>query len=113
MENFVLQNKQKFNIKLIDFGLACSMKQGKKIFGLPVGTPYYIAPELLMAESDCKSDVWSAGVILFMLITGRPPFDGLTDKEIINEIKYREPNYFLDEFRNTSPDCQDLIKKML
>ena len=70
MENFVLQNKQKFNIKLIDFGLACSVTPGKKIFGNPVGTPYYIAPELLQGESDCKSDVWSAGIILFMLITG-------------------------------------------
>ena len=47
LENFILINKRKLNIKLIDFGLAKKLEDGKKIYGKPVGTPYYIAPELL------------------------------------------------------------------
>lgn len=52
-----------------------------------MGTPYYIAPEMLIGDCDFKSDMWSAGVILFMLVTGKPPYDGFDDKEIIMKIK--------------------------
>ena len=93
LENFILINKKKLNIKLIDFGLAKILESGKKMYGKPVGTPYYIAPELLQGESDCKSDVWSAGVILYMLTTGKPPYDGLSDKDIIYNIKNEQPNF--------------------
>ena len=113
LENFILINKRKLNIKLIDFGLAKKLEDGKKIYGKPVGTPYYIAPELLLGESDCKSDVWSAGVILYMLLTGKPLYDGLTDKDIIFNIKNEQPNFGSKEFQTLSESCQDLLKKLL
>ena len=88
LENFVFQNKKTFHIKLVDFGLTCMLnKADRKRLNEPVGTPYYVAPEILLGECDFKSDMWSAGVILFMLITGKPPYDGIDDKDIVMNIK--------------------------
>jgi calcium-dependent protein kinase len=52
-----------------------------------VGTPYYIAPEILKADYDQRCDIWSLGVILYILVTGNAPFAGDTEKEIMEKIK--------------------------
>ena len=50
------------------------------------GTPYYIAPEILAGEYNEKCDIWSLGVLLFILLSGKPPFDGTTDDEILENV---------------------------
>jgi calcium-dependent protein kinase len=77
------------------------------------GTAYYIAPEVLNSEYNEKCDIWSVGVILFILLSGRPPFDGNDDKEIIKNVRTGEYKMSGAEFRNISHDAKDFIRAML
>ena len=78
-----------------------------------LGTPYYIAPEVIKGSYTAKCDIWSCGVILYILITGRPPFDGRNDEEIMNKVMQSKPSYELNCFNTVSSDCKDLLNKML
>ena len=72
----------KANLKVIDFGASEKMVNSK--LTKKVGTPYYVAPEVIKGISyDEKVDVWSCGVILYILLCGRPPFKGLNDIETL------------------------------
>ena len=76
-------------MKLIDFGLAKVMKPGT-LLTTKTGTCYYISPETLSGAYTEKCDIWSLGVILFMMLSGYPPFDGKTDREIIQKVRTKE-----------------------
>ncbi len=86
-----------------------------------VGTSYYIAPEVIKGDYDQRCDIWSMGVILYILVTAVPPFDGENDKEIIEAV--RKGHYTFDsnfynnnvvpEMTNVSSALKDLIKKIL
>jgi calcium-dependent protein kinase len=80
-----------------------------------IGTAYYIAPEVLNEKGKYteKCDIWSLGVILYMLLTGIPPFNGRTEEEIFSQIKKGVyPTAPLAK-RKLSMNGLDLIKKML
>jgi calcium-dependent protein kinase len=125
-ENFLFLNKKSMNLKLIDFGLSFEYKENmreelklKKETKL-VGTSYYIAPEVIKGDYDQRCDIWSMGVILYILVTAVPPFDGENDKEIIEAV--RKGHYTFDsilqinlapEMTNVSSSLKDLIKKIL
>jgi len=83
-ENILLEENEGADslIKVINFGNAIYCKPPKKIKGV-VGTPLYMAPEVNAGLYDFKCDVWSCGVILHILITERPPFDGSDDFDIL------------------------------
>lgn len=72
-ENLLLAEKNKFDIKVIDFGLSRSFNPNKKMYS-KLGTPFYIAPEVLKQKYNEKCDIWSCGVILYILLSGNPPF---------------------------------------
>ena len=96
-------------IKVIDFGLSQIIKpdiQSK------VGTAYYVAPEILDGHYTAKCDVWSAGVLLYILLSGIPPFNGRDDREIYLKIRSQKFS-FSKEFKNVSEDAKTLIKHMI
>jgi len=90
-ENFVFQEEEMDSkLILIDFGIAKVVEEGKNYIDL-VGTPYYIAPEYLTKSertaSELKAaDMWSIGIVSYVLCTGRPPFHGNTNEEVFRKI---------------------------
>ena len=91
-ENIILADKSEpqdgvfTEMKLIDFGLS-RIYEDDTVMKSRVGTPYYIAPEVLDRKYGKECDLWSAGVIIYILLCGYPPFRGETDKEIYDQIK--------------------------
>ena len=114
-ENIMLTQKPKngnYQIKLIDFGTAKIFKPGKKMNKF-IGTSYYIAPEVLKERYDEKCDVWSCGVILFILLCGYPPFNGNTNVDIFHAIQNQNPIFGGEEWEDITSEAKDLIKLML
>ncbi|KAG0471482.1 hypothetical protein HPP92_016028 [Vanilla planifolia] len=73
-ENFLFVNQMESSpLKMIDFGLSIFFKPGD-IFNDVVGSPYYVAPEVLRKQYGQEADVWSAGVMIYILLSGVPPF---------------------------------------
>ena len=105
-------NKKYFWIKIIDFGTAKIFEKNKNEKTV-IGSSYYIAPEVLQKNYNEKCDTWSAGVILYMLIVGRAPFDGKNDDEIIDNIKKGKFNDKHKKLLNASSEVQDLVKHLL
>ena len=73
-------------IKIIDFGLANIYGTGKEKLHTIVGTPYYVAPEVLKGNYGKECDLWSVGVIMYILLVGYPRFRGDTHEEIFKKV---------------------------
>lgn len=78
-----------------------------------VGTSYYIAPEIIGGSYDQKCDIWSAGVILYILLSAVPPFDGESDKDIIEAVRKLKFDINIPELKTASKGAKDLIQKIL
>lgn len=77
------------HLKLIDFGTARKLPANRHLTK-QIGTAYYIAPEVLGKCYDEKCDVWSCGVIMYILLCGYPPFRGASEKDILEKVRYGE-----------------------
>jgi calcium-dependent protein kinase len=112
-ENFLLYDKKpEAALKIIDFGLACHFEPGKPM-ATKAGTAYYVAPEVLKGSYDEKCDVWSAGVISFILLCGFPPFSGDTDPEILRKVKEGSFEFKSPEWDPISQGAKNLVTQML
>jgi calcium-dependent protein kinase len=112
-ENILLDDNDKFfNIKIIDFGTSEIFKD-KGWFEKQIGTPYYVAPEILDNNYNEKCDLWSCGVIFYILLSGTPPFRGKTQKDIFKSVKFGKYSFKSKEWENISLASKDLINKLL
>lgn len=100
------------HIKLIDFGLAKRVIPNE-VMNKPNGTPYYIAPEVLKGSYTTQCDVWSMGVIMFIMLCGKPPFGGKQNKDIINNVLHGSYSFKSEVWTSVSADAKDLIGKLL
>ena len=103
-------NDNDFNIKICDFGLSALKKSTDKLHTI-LGTPYYMAPEVLKGDYNEKCDIWSIAAITYYLITGTEPFKGDTSNQIFSRILYTEPDYSPTKFWNTSENLLDFLKR--
>ena len=111
-ENLLLDHK--FNIKIADFGMA-ALESKDKLLETSCGSPHYAAPEIVsgLPYHGFESDVWSCGIILFALLTGRLPFDE-EDGNIRNLLlKVQSGQFEMPDSDEISPEAQDLIAKIL
>jgi len=114
-ENFLMQNKEETAaIKVIDFGLAKSWAPGSPPMTTKAGTPYYVAPQVLLSGGyDNKCDIWSCGVIAYILLCGYPPFYGDRDEDILKAVKSGKFDFPSPDWDDVSKVGKDLITNML
>ena len=112
-ENMLLEDEsENAQLKLIDFGTSRFIPNDKKL-SKPIGTCFYMAPEVLTAEYDKKVDVWSLGVILYVMLSGFVPFPGKTDQEIFSRIRNAPLSFDKPCWNSISEEAKILIRKML
>lgn len=115
LENILVDtsnDKDDLNIKIIDFGASNFYKKNLNL-SLKIGTPYYIAPEVLEKSYNYKCDLWSCGVIMYILLSGSPPFDGRTDQEIMAKVKIGKYDFEKKIFELVSNEAKSLISQLL
>jgi calcium-dependent protein kinase len=109
-ENILLEQNKAFDqIKIIDFGTSLVYDPSKKL-DEKLGTPYYIAPEVLNKKYGNKCDIWSIGVIVYILLCGSPPFSGQTDNDIMKAVRAGKVNF---EGKGFSPVAIDFMQSLL
>eukprot|EP00922_Rhytidocystis_sp_ex-Travisia-forbesii_P019595 GHVS01028975.1.p1 GENE.GHVS01028975.1~~GHVS01028975.1.p1 ORF type:complete len:342 (-),score=37.58 GHVS01028975.1:3-1028(-) len=99
-------------IKVIDFGLAELFEKSEQHSRNAAGTALYMAPEVFRRDFTLKCDVWSAGVILYLLLTGQLPFYGKTIEEVQYKVCYHQPNFQRD-CQHLSESAINLLSQML
>ncbi|KAG7592207.1 EF-hand domain [Arabidopsis thaliana x Arabidopsis arenosa] len=112
-ENFLFANKKENSpLKAIDFGLSVFFKPGDKFTEI-VGSPYYMAPEVLKRDYGPEVDVWSAGVIIYILLCGVPPFWAETEQGVALAILRGVLDFKRDPWPQISESAKSLVKQML
>ncbi|XP_014490474.1 calcium-dependent protein kinase SK5 [Vigna radiata var. radiata] len=112
-ENFLFDTvEEDAKLKTTDFGLSVFYKPGETFCDV-VGSPYYVAPEVLRKHYGPESDVWSAGVILYILLSGVPPFWAETEQGIFRQILLGRLDFQSEPWPSISDSAKDLIRKML
>mmetsp|Transcript_15683 Transcript_15683/g.36065 ORF Transcript_15683/g.36065 Transcript_15683/m.36065 type:complete len:515 (+) Transcript_15683:129-1673(+) len=114
-ENFLFQTKdpiEKNTLKIIDFGLSCKFTPDQ-VLTTKAGTPYYVAPQVLAGKYDQSSDMWSCGVIMFVLLCGYPPFYGENDADVLSKVRLGNFSFNASDWKNVSEDAKNLIRMLL
>ncbi|CAN1266022.1 Calcium-dependent protein kinase 30, partial [Linum perenne] len=112
-ENFLFANKKENSpLKAIDFGLSVFFKPGEKFTEI-VGSPYYMAPEVLKRNYGQEVDVWSAGVILYILLCGVPPFWAETEQGVALSILRGVLDFKREPWPQISESAKGLVRQML
>ncbi len=110
-ENILFEKKGDMSsIRLIDFGLSIRHRSGQKPLSSMVGTSYYMSPQVLEGSYDKSCDIWSIGVMTYVMLTGRPPFNGPNDDAIFGKIKAAELEFSGPVWEGISEAAKDFIR---
>ncbi|KAG7672229.1 hypothetical protein Ndes2526B_g06781 [Nannochloris sp. 'desiccata'] len=112
-ENFLLSSQtDDTDLVACDFGLGTFFKPGDE-FSVLVGSPYYVAPEVLRRKYSNEADIWSLGVVLYILLCGLPPFWGSSDKDIFMSILKGQVDFSCDPWPSISEEAKNLVRSIL
>jgi len=112
-ENILYESKKEDALlKIIDFGTSKQFEANSKM-NQKFGTAYYIAPEVLKRKYNEKCDIWSCGVILYILLCGYPPFNGADDKAIMEKVSAGKYDFHHEEWKGVTPEAKKFIEKMM
>mmetsp|Transcript_2388 Transcript_2388/g.7141 ORF Transcript_2388/g.7141 Transcript_2388/m.7141 type:complete len:507 (-) Transcript_2388:218-1738(-) len=112
-DNFLFDcREQEPTLKTADFGLSCFHQEGA-IQRQPCGTPTYIAPEVIKKEYNEKADIWSIGVILYIMLSGKMPFYGKNDLLCLKSTLRGQYNFKDPNWRTVSQEAKNVVKLML
>ncbi|CAA3011341.1 CDPK-related kinase 5 [Olea europaea subsp. europaea] len=112
-ENFLFTSKdENSQLKAIDFGLSDFVKPDERLNDI-VGSAYYVAPEVLHRAYSTEADVWSIGVIAYILLCGSRPFWARTESGIFRAVVKAEPSYEEQPWPTLSPEAKDFVKRLL
>ncbi|XP_043815376.1 calcium-dependent protein kinase 20 isoform X2 [Manihot esculenta] len=112
-ENFLfVDHEEDAPLKTIDFGLSIFFRPGET-FSDVVGSPYYVAPEVLQKHYGPECDVWSVGVIIYILLSGVPPFWDETEQGIFEQVLRGELDFLSEPWPSVSESAKDLVRRML
>lgn len=114
-ENILFETTEEDSpIKIIDFGLSRKhFRDLERPMSNIVGTPYYIAPEVLKKRYDKSCDIWSVGVIAYILLCGYPPFNGADNKEVYDSVRTGKLRFTSSDWSGTSRETKDFLRRLL
>jgi len=101
-------------VKLTDLGLSAKydVKSGNKLTAI-VGTPFYVAPEVLEGSYDHRCDIWSIGILFYFMLSGITPFFSSQENQVYQMILKDEPKFTGSAWKRISNGAKDLCKKLL
>lgn len=112
-ENFLYISKEENSLlKAIDFGLSDFVRPDERLNDI-VGSAYYVAPEVLHRSYGTEGDVWSIGVISYILLCGSRPFWARTESGIFRAVLKADPNFNEPPWPSLSPEAKDFVKRLL
>ncbi|OEL21498.1 CDPK-related kinase 3 [Dichanthelium oligosanthes] len=112
-ENFLFSTKDEHSpMKIIDFGLSDFIRPDERLNDI-VGSAYYVAPEVLHRSYSTEADMWSIGVITYILLCGSRPFWARTESGIFRSVLRADPNFDDTPWQSVSPDAKDFVKRLL
>ena len=112
-ENILMEERHDImHIKLIDFGTAVINQTALKMKG-NAGTLYYMSPEILLGDYTMLCDIWSAGVIMYIILSGFPPFEGRDNREIVENIHAGKYDMHGEPWPKISEAAKSLVRKLL
>ena len=111
----LIEEISKYEMKILDFGSSKMKRKDKnneKLSGI-IGTAFYCSPEVIENNYDYEIDEWACGVMMYILLTGYPPFMGEDEESIFENILNQRLNLDVPQLKNVSESCKDLIAKLL
>lgn len=112
-ENILFAREKSWTLKVCDFGLSRFFDSCSEEMTSRLGTAFYVSPEVLNRKYTSKCDIWSLGVVLYIMLCGYPPFYGASDPLIFKSILEDQVKFEGEAWQNVSPEAKKFVLRLL